>query len=65
MVSKKLSLSEMESYEGGRSINGCDIAGGLAVTIWAVGLGMAWTGVGAAVGFLGGLAVTYVCSPNS
>ncbi len=57
---KKLELNQMENVEGGY-INACDVALGLAVSIWSVGLGVVTLGAGFLVGFGGGLLVGEVC----
>jgi len=61
METKKLSLQEMEMVEGGQKNWGCAATGGLIVTVWAVGFGIVNPLAGAAVGYLGGLAVNAVC----
>ncbi len=60
-IMKELSFDRMEDVQGG-GINGCDVALGLVVGIWAAALGAASFGVGAfIVGYGGGLLVSYVC----
>ena len=54
----------MASVEGG-GVNGCDVALGLAVSVWGAALSAATFGVAAfVVGFGGGLLVGAVCHPD-
>ena len=58
---KQLDLIRMEEVQGGGVNWGCTASLGLAVTIWSVGFGMVNPLAGAAIGYLGGLAVSYAC----
>jgi hypothetical protein len=65
METKELSLQEMVQIEGGRAVNACDLALGLVVAVWGIGLGMASFGLASfLVTYGGGMAVGYICHAN-
>lgn len=58
---KELNFEKMEAVQGGKVDWGCTASLGLAVTIWSIGFGMVNPLAGAAVGYLGSLAVSAAC----
>lgn len=61
METKSLNFEQMTELNAGTNW-GCAASVGLAVSIWSVGVGMVNPLAGMAVGYLGGLATSYVCA---